>query len=329
MEMGEWKGRRRRILKMKRFDHRSCRFSLWPAPSSSLSHKGKHPEPETIFYYYLLLYHSSTITITLLFFGKEIDPVQFIWGRKRKLRSAESGDRQRFLLSAPFLIPITRGIHNSISPSRRILLIAGKEMVNVWLSCRWWNSETVAVVTGANRGIGFEIARQLCGHGMTVILTSRDSAIGHEAASVLKEGGFNAVSHQLDVVDPSSIQQFAEWVQQNYGFVDILVRFLYFYFYSDSAAIISWICCYWSKGIRDEIRWMISSYIVCRSTMLVLTLILDQKILLKMRRMLLAPTILAPEMWSKLWSHWWNILLLALVLSMSAHDWVGLMADAM
>ncbi|CBI35626.3 hypothetical protein AAG906_025638 [Vitis piasezkii] len=89
---------------------------------------------------------------------------------------------------------------------------------------RWWNSETIAVVTGANRGIGFEIARQLCGHGLTVILTSRDSAIGREAASVLQEGGFNAVSHQLDVLDPSSIEQFAEWVQQNYGFVDILIN---------------------------------------------------------------------------------------------------------
>lgn len=83
------------------------------------------------------------------------------------------------------------------------------------------------MVTGANRGIGFEIARQLCGHGLTVILTSRDSAIGREAASVLQEGGFNAVSHQLDVLDPSSIEQFAEWVQQNYGFVDILVRLLF------------------------------------------------------------------------------------------------------
>ncbi|KAL6319189.1 hypothetical protein AAG906_013862 [Vitis piasezkii] len=89
---------------------------------------------------------------------------------------------------------------------------------------RWWNSETIVVVTGANRGIGFEIARQLCGHGLTVILTSRDSAIGREAASVLQEGGFNAVSHQLDVLDPSSIEQFAEWVQQNYGFVDILIN---------------------------------------------------------------------------------------------------------
>ncbi|KAK9278016.1 hypothetical protein L1049_027573 [Liquidambar formosana] len=88
----------------------------------------------------------------------------------------------------------------------------------------WWCSETIAVVTGGNRGIGFEIAHQLAVHGLTVILTSRDSVIGEEATKVLREGGLNVVFHQLDVLDPSSIKLFSEWTQQTYGGIDILVN---------------------------------------------------------------------------------------------------------
>jgi hypothetical protein len=90
---------------------------------------------------------------------------------------------------------------------------------------RWWSSETIAVVTGGNRGIGFEISRQLAVHGLTVILTSRDSNVGLEATRVLQEGALNVLFHQLDVLDPSSIKQFSEWLQQNYGGLDILVSF--------------------------------------------------------------------------------------------------------
>lgn len=89
---------------------------------------------------------------------------------------------------------------------------------------RWWSSDTIAVVTGANRGIGFEIAHQLASHGVTVILTSRDNAVGEEAAKVLREGGLNVRFHQLDIVDPSSIKLCTEWLQQNYGGIDILVN---------------------------------------------------------------------------------------------------------
>ncbi|XP_027168140.1 carbonyl reductase [NADPH] 1-like [Coffea eugenioides] len=89
---------------------------------------------------------------------------------------------------------------------------------------RWWSSDTVAVVTGANRGIGFEIAHQLAMHGLTVILTSRETGVGEEAAKVLQEGGLNVVFHQLDIVNPSSIETFTEWIQQNYGGLDILVN---------------------------------------------------------------------------------------------------------
>lgn len=78
-------------------------------------------------------------------------------------------------------------------------------------------------MTGANRGIGFEIAHQLAVHGLTVILTSRDAAVGEEAAKVLQEGGLNVLFHQLDIVGLSSIKVFTEWLQQNYGGADILV----------------------------------------------------------------------------------------------------------
>ncbi|KAF8390760.1 hypothetical protein HHK36_025287 [Tetracentron sinense] len=89
---------------------------------------------------------------------------------------------------------------------------------------RWWCSETIAVVTGANRGIGYEIARQLALHGLNVILTSRDSSNGHEATEVLREEGLNVTFHQLDILDPVSIQLFTGWLQQNYGGIDILVN---------------------------------------------------------------------------------------------------------
>lgn len=88
---------------------------------------------------------------------------------------------------------------------------------------RWWSSETIAVVTGANRGIGFEIAHQLALHGVTVVLTSRETAVGEEAVKVLQEGGLNVAFHQLDIVDPASIQAFCDWIKETYGGLDILV----------------------------------------------------------------------------------------------------------
>ncbi|XP_055828064.1 uncharacterized protein LOC129896233 [Solanum dulcamara] len=89
---------------------------------------------------------------------------------------------------------------------------------------RWWSSETVAVVTGANRGIGFEIAHQLASHGVTVVLTSRETAVGEEAVKIFQEGGLNVAFHQLDIVDPASIQTFCDWIKETYGGLDILIN---------------------------------------------------------------------------------------------------------
>ncbi|KAL9243354.1 hypothetical protein vseg_017250 [Gypsophila vaccaria] len=89
---------------------------------------------------------------------------------------------------------------------------------------RWWTSETIAVVTGGNRGIGFEISRQLAGHGMTVVLTSRDATVGIEAVKVLQEVGLKVEFHQLDIVDPTSIKEFGDWLKDAHGGLDILVN---------------------------------------------------------------------------------------------------------
>uniref|UniRef100_B9NDQ2 Uncharacterized protein n=1 Tax=Populus trichocarpa TaxID=3694 RepID=B9NDQ2_POPTR len=100
------------------------------------------------------------------------------------------------------------------------------EFWGIWFvrGLRWWSSETVAVVTGGNRGIGFETARQLADHGLTVILTSRESSTSLEAANVLKELGLSVDFHQLDVLDSLSIKKFAEWIEQTYGGIDVLVN---------------------------------------------------------------------------------------------------------
>lgn len=89
---------------------------------------------------------------------------------------------------------------------------------------RWWSNDTIAVVTGSNRGIGFEIAHQLASHGLTVVLTSRETRVGEEAMKIMQERGLNVVFHQLDIVDPASIETFSEWIKEKYGGLDILIN---------------------------------------------------------------------------------------------------------
>lgn len=91
-------------------------------------------------------------------------------------------------------------------------------------SHRWWSSATVAAVTGANRGIGFEIARQLAEHGLTVIVASRDPVQVRASADGLREQGLSVDSCQLDVSDAASVGSFAQWVVDKYGGLDILVN---------------------------------------------------------------------------------------------------------
>jgi NAD(P)-dependent dehydrogenase (short-subunit alcohol dehydrogenase family) len=82
----------------------------------------------------------------------------------------------------------------------------------------------IALITGANKGIGFETARQLGAQGMTVLAGARDEERGRAAESALRDGGADARFVQLDVTDAKSVQQAAEWIEAEYGRLDVLVN---------------------------------------------------------------------------------------------------------
>ena len=84
--------------------------------------------------------------------------------------------------------------------------------------------DLVAVVTGANRGIGFEICSQLARRGVCVVLTSRDAAKGKVACRTLSDEGLPVVFHRLDVTNPRSVNALAAFVTTTLGRVDILVN---------------------------------------------------------------------------------------------------------
>jgi NAD(P)-dependent dehydrogenase (short-subunit alcohol dehydrogenase family) len=83
---------------------------------------------------------------------------------------------------------------------------------------------TIALVTGANRGIGLAVARQLADRGATVLLGSRDEARGHAAADQLRRHGLEAEALALDVDDDDSVEAAAERVALQHGHLDVLVN---------------------------------------------------------------------------------------------------------
>ena len=84
--------------------------------------------------------------------------------------------------------------------------------------------QTVAVVTGANRGIGLEVTRQLAQKEMTVIMGTRSLEKGQAAMEKLSLNKGKVIPRQLDVTDSNSINNLAKWVEQQFGHLDILVN---------------------------------------------------------------------------------------------------------
>jgi len=85
----------------------------------------------------------------------------------------------------------------------------------------------VAVVTGANRGIGLEIVRLLADKGITVVLTARcrqQQDLSQQSRALMEEGRKNVVFHTLDIQRDDSVTAFAQWLKNEFGGLDILIN---------------------------------------------------------------------------------------------------------
>ncbi|MEJ9227809.1 SDR family oxidoreductase [Priestia aryabhattai] len=82
----------------------------------------------------------------------------------------------------------------------------------------------VALVTGGNRGIGYELVRQLAMDGFKVILTSRNSETGHEAVQKLKDSHLDVSYVLMDISNEASILKAAAIVSEQYERLDVLIN---------------------------------------------------------------------------------------------------------
>jgi NAD(P)-dependent dehydrogenase (short-subunit alcohol dehydrogenase family) len=82
----------------------------------------------------------------------------------------------------------------------------------------------IALISGANKGIGLETARQLGKQGIIVLLGARDLAKGQAAVDQLKKEGIDARAVKFDVVDPADVKAAAQQIEKEFGRLDILVN---------------------------------------------------------------------------------------------------------
>lgn len=85
-------------------------------------------------------------------------------------------------------------------------------------------SQRIALVTGANRGIGLEVCRQLAERGLRVVLTARDTAAGQAAVAQLGRAGHEVTFCPLDVTDPAAADAARAFVEERFGRLDVLVN---------------------------------------------------------------------------------------------------------
>ena len=85
-------------------------------------------------------------------------------------------------------------------------------------------NKKVALVTCANRGLGFETCKQLSKLDITVLLTSHDPTKGGDAVKLLTDKGTDAIFFQLDVSNRSHIKDVFTKIKRQFGRLDILVN---------------------------------------------------------------------------------------------------------
>ena len=86
------------------------------------------------------------------------------------------------------------------------------------------SSNTIALITGANKGIGFETARQLGQQGIHIIVGARDKARGEEAVQKLAALDVQVTFVELDVTDEGSVSRAAQCIAETFGRLDILIN---------------------------------------------------------------------------------------------------------
>src|SRR4030095_334041 len=82
----------------------------------------------------------------------------------------------------------------------------------------------IIVVTGGNRGIGYEICRQLAGRGVQVVLTARKSEAGERAVKKLAVQNVSARFHPLNVTEPESVAALRDFLERTFGRLDVLIN---------------------------------------------------------------------------------------------------------
>lgn len=86
------------------------------------------------------------------------------------------------------------------------------------------NYQKIALVTGSNRGLGFEISKQLAQKGITVVMSARDPLKGEQACIQLQQKGLDVHTYTLDVTDRDTMDNTVNWIKEKFGKLDILVN---------------------------------------------------------------------------------------------------------
>jgi NAD(P)-dependent dehydrogenase (short-subunit alcohol dehydrogenase family) len=114
-------------------------------------------------------------------------------------------------------------------------------------------SRRIAIVTGGNRGIGHEIARQLAKNDVHVVIGARDTAKGEQAVAALKKEGAPVSGFALDVNDTHSVRRFVEHVDKHHGAPSILVNNAGVYPESTDAKVVDTATSIWRETLETNL----------------------------------------------------------------------------